>query len=47
MAFVLPGVGVSPVVFEIFLHLLHLLYGGSLSVFLHTCVDGGVNLQTA
>ena len=42
---ILPGIGRAPVVVEVLLHLHHLLAGSLLGVFLHTGVDGGVDLQ--
>ena len=46
MTLVLPRIRISPVGIECLLHLFHLFDSSILSVFLHTCVDGGVNLQT-
>ena len=42
---VLPGVGASPVLVEGLLYFLHLLVGSLLGIFLHTGVDGGIDLQ--
>ena len=47
MFLVLPRVGVSPMVLEVTLHHLHLLYGSFLGIFLHTGVESGVDFQSA
>ena len=36
----------APVIVEVLLYLLHLFASSILGIFLHTGVDGGVNLQT-
>ena len=46
MAFVLPGIGVAPVLVEGLLHLFHLLDGSLLSIALQAGVEGSVDLQT-
>ena len=46
MMLILPRVGTSPMRIEGLLHLLHLLDGRVLSIFLHSRVNGGVYLQT-
>ena len=47
MVLILPRILFSPVRLEVLLHDLHLFNSGFLSIFLHTCVDGGVDFQTA
>ena len=36
----------SPVVVEVLLYQLHLLYSSFLSIFLHLCVEGGIYLES-
>ena len=46
-ALVDPRLVACPMAVEVALHLLHLLLGGSLGMFLHARVEGGVDLQAA
>ena len=46
VALILPRIRVAPVAIESFLYLLHLFECCLFGIFLHTCVDGGIDFQS-